>query len=343
MHRKEYSVKGISMRSVITVGWSEAGWCIVLFLMQVLTDNRDLFAEFLPQAEWRDGPSDLDRDLWDALAQGRPAWVVNLPEERFWSRLVLVGSAPESQFDILRSLLGGGSSLPGPVAAVALTGEKFHGHRGRRWEVKPGNLHLSAAMEPGRSAADMGPALNMLPAVASVDAIAEATGGLIKPGIKWVNDILHEGRKIGGVLAASHVTGMTLDSAIFGIGINVTERPDVEPTPFVPLAGSLDGAGLSQVMWAVLRGLGRRYRELLAKGPAPLLEAYRRHSLVVGRKVRIWEESTGERSAGNWPEPLAAGRVESIEPDLSLRIEGRNEAVGKGRLAFEQACRDHGL
>jgi hypothetical protein len=41
---------------------------------------------------------------------------------------------------------------------------------------------------------------------------------------------------------------------------------------------------------------------------------------------------------GELPEPTAAGVVRCIETDLSLRIEGHDAPVTKGRLALEEAC-----
>jgi len=38
----------------------------------------------------------------------------------------------------------------------------------------------------------------MLPVVALVDAIRALTGESLRPGIKWVNDVLVDGRKVGG-------------------------------------------------------------------------------------------------------------------------------------------------
>jgi BirA family biotin operon repressor/biotin-[acetyl-CoA-carboxylase] ligase len=169
------------------------------------------------------------------------------------------------------------------------------------------------------------------------------TGGTLRPGIKWVNDVLVGGRKVGGVLTASQTQGDRVSSILLGIGLNVATAPPVAATPFVPLVGCLEEAGAT-VTWAdaavaVLRALGRRLPELLRHGPATLLGAYRDASLVIGREVCVFGDSEpGESLAGGWSPPLLRGTVRGIAADLSLTLEGVATPVASGRLAFAEDC-----
>ena len=288
------------------------------------------------QAVWR-ASGTRDR-LWRATgADPAPAG--------FWSHGLIVAEARASQFDVLREALAGGWTPPGPVAWAALGGRGFHGQRGRPWLAGPGNLHLCAAFpEPGLSARDAA-SLPMLPAVAMVDAIRAMTGGALRPGIKWVNDVLLDGRKVGGFLTATQIQGERVSAALVGIGLNVSTTPPVPPTPFVPSAGSLAEAG-SHATWAdawvaVLEALGRRMSEIVGAGSAGVLDAYRDASLVVGREVCVFEEepADGESSPGRPPLLLHRGVVRGIRPDLALVLEGQGTPVTRGRLAFAENCR----
>jgi biotin-(acetyl-CoA carboxylase) ligase len=87
---------------------------------------------------------------------------------------------------------------------------------------------------------------------------------------------------------------------------------------------------LSTLFWTQLKAIARRHAELLRAGPAGLLDAYRRHSVVIGRSVRVWEES-GES-------PRAEGVVADIRPDLGLELEGHAEPVMRGRLELVPAA-----
>ena len=94
----------------------------------------------------------------------------------------------------------------------------------------------------------------------------------------------------------------------------------------------------------MLAELARWHERLLGLGPRPLWEAYCAASVIVGEAVRIYDESSDIPAQGAaWPPPLAAGIVESIEPDLSLRLRAQHTPVGRGRLAFDDACRAFGL
>jgi BirA family biotin operon repressor/biotin-[acetyl-CoA-carboxylase] ligase len=169
------------------------------------------------------------------------------------------------------------------------------------------------------------------------------SGGALRPGIKWVNDVLLDGRKIGGVLTATQTQGDRVNAVVLGIGLNVATAPPVPPTPFVPLVGCLAEARAT-VTWAeaaafVLTALGRRLAELVGEGPAALLEAYREASLVIGRDVCVFaDDERGETPARSPSTPMLRGIVRGIAADLSLVLDGVDSPVARGRLAFAEDC-----
>jgi BirA family biotin operon repressor/biotin-[acetyl-CoA-carboxylase] ligase len=258
---------------------------------------------------------------------------------------MVLAEAPSSQFDTLREALASGLELSGPTACIALSGSGFHGQRGRPWASAPGNLHLCAAFPAPPVAARQARVLPMLPAVAVVDAVRALTGGALRPGIKWVNDLLIEGRKVGGVLTATQVQGDEVSAVLLGIGLNVATAPPVAPTPFVPSVGCLRDAG-ARTDWAeaaasVLEALGRRMTQVATHGLGSLLDAYRGASLVIGREVCLFADTEAhDLPSGTWTRPLLRGTVRGIGTDLSLDIEGVATPVSSGRLAFREDCPD---
>jgi BirA family biotin operon repressor/biotin-[acetyl-CoA-carboxylase] ligase len=287
-----------------------------------------------------------ERGLWEALGGGHRLFLGDdaLPGDGFWWRLAKVRSAAASQFDALSKATEAGLRLPGPVAARAGEGRGFHGLRGRSWAARPGNLHLAAAIPLADFPAAAAIGLTLLPALAATDAIREASAGRVRPGLKWVNDLLLDGRKVGGVLTGTRLTGARVEIAFVGIGVNVTRVPEVVPTPFVPAAGAVPEVGLETLTDALLRSIAARTRQLLADGSRPLLDGYRAASVIVGRAVRVYPEGIDDEAPPErWPPPLATGVVRGIRDDLSLEIEGHPEPVSRGRLAFEEACAAHGL
>jgi len=276
------------------------------------------------------------RAVWQAIdGLGEPS--VGAFDDDFWHCACVVKEAGASQFDALRALLAAGFRPPGPLFTLAGAGRGFHGQRGRNWAAVPGNLHLCAALCPADLPAEHVLALTMLPAVAAVDALTGVGGGAAPAGIKWVNDIVLDGRKVGGVLTAAQTLDGRVGWAVLGIGLNVAVAPDVPPTPFVPAVGCLasyrSDLTLRAVQAALLRALAHRCRELEREGPAPLLAAYRAASVIIGREVSVWpEEADGLDAFGR---PRARGIVQAINGDLSLTLAGEPEPVRSGRLVIE--------
>jgi BirA family biotin operon repressor/biotin-[acetyl-CoA-carboxylase] ligase len=167
-----------------------------------------------------------------------------------------------------------------------------------------------------------------------VDAIDAIPGLERSAGIKWVNDILIDGAKVGGVLAYTQSVGGAISGAVLGIGVNVETEPDIEPTPFVPRAGTLRSeaprpeACTQQSFFAALAAaLDTNYRRLIAGEYEALLERYRERSLVIGRQVTLCAEEPGPEL-----DVIAQGRVTRIGDGLELAIEGYERPFTKGRL-----------
>ncbi len=272
--------------------------------------------------------------IWRQLAAGRPALRRAVPALGPWRALLVVDEADGSQFDALQKL-GDAVALAGPVACVALTGRGFHGLRDRAWAALRGNLHLSVALPMDHEVSRLGPGLSMLPAVAVQQAVRRASGGAISPGIKWVNDLLVNGKKVSGVLTAARIQGDRVQLAVLGAGVNLAVAPSLPWDPFVPAAGCLaalpGGSAITPaaLLTALLDALGSGSAGLLERGPARLLEAYRERAVVVGRRVMIWEEGTGPPAP-----PVHSGVVRRIRRDLSLELDGVAAPVTRGRLAF---------
>ena len=246
--------------------------------------------------------------------------------------LVAIGCAEGSQFTAMLAALDAGVALPDGLACLGLEGRGFRGQRERAWQALRGNLHLCVHYRVRAAAARVGPGLTALPAVAAAAAIRRATAGALAPRIKWVNDLLVDDQKVGGVLTATRAGCSTIDHVVYGIGINVAVAPPISPAPPAPAPGRL-GRNLhwSDVLAPLLDELDRGRRTLLADGSAALVDAYRADSAVLGRTVRVWPED-----AVSLVETAAAveGRVAAIDDNLALHIEGVPTPIRSGRLAL---------
>jgi biotin-[acetyl-CoA-carboxylase] ligase BirA-like protein len=313
----------------------------------LFTDSPDqLNAFFSSPPSWRrvngcDLP-ETQRNLWSAIGPGPQAWIAHAPnslDAGDWDAIAIIDDAPDSQFNALQGAAGESKKLPASVACLALGGKNFRGNRNRPWAVEKGNLHLTTFHVCDAAIARVSHGFSLLPTVAATRALA---GQAAKPGqigIKWVNDILIEGQKVAGALTATQLEGDAFQSVVMGLGMNVARTPVIEASRFIPAAGCLNdllpGSNLTlqSLFWKLLRSFHRAYRELTTDGYDTLLDAYRCFSCCLGKEVIVWAENVTDFASS---EPLARGKLLAIESDLSLRIEGREETISKGRLTFPE-------
>jgi len=289
---------------------------------------------------WPVSRNELDRPIRELAARLFSGEILHCSEITSlnpWRYLLLVEHADESQFDVLAELSTSVPDLPSGILCCAGSGKKFHGFKSRPWVAVPGNLHLSAFLKPGREIEGSGVAFIVLAVVSVLEALDSLSMTAGKPMVKWVNDILIEGSKMGGVLAHVQTQAKTVTSAVLGIGLNLETQPLVSPTPFVPKVAALSDfvdepecCSPRRVLAALVHCLAQNYEELTMHGFSGLLDTYRARSLVIGEAVTIYEDSIENRSR-----EIARGKVESIGRGLELFFEGVETPVAKGRLVLQ--------
>jgi len=268
-----------------------------------------------------------------AVAEGLPPWP-----------LLMRRRAPESQFDVLLEVARHEAGLPPVLVALAGSGTRFHGSGGRPWVALEGNLHVCVVLSLSPPRPLPLPLLTPLVVTAMAEAVEALPGFGGRVGIKWVNDLLVNGQKVGGALAATLMQGGEVGSVVLGFGLNVARTPQVERALRSPPAASLDalagpeGSGAlhpGSLLGSVLRGLEVALVRLqldpeVAK--RDILTQYRRRSVILGSEVEVVEEVTsqGAGSAG----PPVRGRVRAIGPGLELYLEGHPHPITRGRLMW---------
>ena len=106
--------------------------------------------------------------------------------------------------DEARSLLG-----DYPVVVVAAEQTAGRGRSGSEWQNAPGALAVSLAFRPPWPA-ETWPRLTLAAGVAAVEVLGDDIG------LKWPNDLVRDGAKLGGIL--TEVSG---DVATVGLGVNL--------------------------------------------------------------------------------------------------------------------------
>ena len=140
------------------------------------------------------------------------------------------------------------------------------GSRGRDWTTLPGSLALSVLLRPGGPANDSGH-WALLAAVAMIGALDRPDAAL-----KWPNDIMLDGRKLGGVLIDTALDGGSrLDWLVIGFGLNLGAAPSLPDRATASIPGTPAAiAGIEH--WdrtRLIDGFGPVRRAWLDRGPAP--------------------------------------------------------------------------
>lgn len=123
--------------------------------------------------------------------------------------------------DEVRALGLAGAPHGSSVAARRQTAGR--GRRGHAWASPKGNLYLSVLLRPSVPPSKL-PGLAAACGLGVLDGLVDIELANA-PQLKWPNDILARGRKLGGILveAGRDVTGDTF--AVCGVGVNVERAP----------------------------------------------------------------------------------------------------------------------
>lgn len=229
----------------------------------------------------------------------------------------------------LRAAATAGDAKPGHVI-VADHQASGRGRLDRTWDSPAGaGLLFSVLVDPGEVTLARWGWLPLLAGLAVAEGVRAAAGVDLR--VKWPNDVLHDGRKVAGVLC-ERVDVATDKLAIVGIGLNVSTASDQLPVPHATSlaltgANNLDRPSL---LGAILERLDARIAAWRAAdgdaAEAGLADLYLAVSATLGRDVSV-EVPGGATVAGH------ALRVDTSGA-LVLRTVDGERTISAGDLAF---------
>ncbi|GBR76084.1 biotin-(acetyl-CoA carboxylase) ligase [Candidatus Termititenax persephonae] len=186
---------------------------------------------------------------------------------------------------------------------VAETQTAGRGRLNRRWVSPPGeNIYCSIVLKNQRP----NPLLTILAALAVAQTIRQSQ---IDAQIKWPNDIMVNGKKIGGVLAESNSKGL-----VIGLGVNVNMSA-VAAAQIDKPATSLkietgQAAAKEKILQEILEKFFALYGQVQQEGFAKLLKIWQNELQIINKKVRV-QTAGGE----------IYGTVIQIDNDGALLVE----------------------
>ena len=177
------------------------------------------------------------------------------------------------------------------TVVIALQQTAGRGRLGRDFFSPREGLYLSIIIKPS-FALDRAAAVTTAAAVAVAEAVEKVCGK--QAGIKWVNDIFLNGKKVCGILteAVSDVETGMIDSLVLGIGINVTTPPEAFPPEVRQIAGPVFEPGEKSIPKNELAA--NLLNEVLGHaeelGSHRHMEEYRKRCFILGKNVRFHKE-----------------------------------------------------
>ena len=195
-----------------------------------------------------------------------------------------------------------------PEGTVIIAGEQTEG-RGRQqraWFSPSGNIAMSIVLYPEIASL---PYLVMIASLAVTHSIESITG--LHTQIKWPNDILIEGKKVGGILIENEVKGNRVVYSLVGVGINVELRAaDIAgiPTATTSIKAELDRRIMrTSLIKSLLTEFERLY--LLLPAGKPVYRAWRDRLWTLGKAVEV---TSGD--------DILDGVAESVDEDGALML-----------------------
>jgi BirA family biotin operon repressor/biotin-[acetyl-CoA-carboxylase] ligase len=194
-------------------------------------------------------------------------------------RMIYLEEAP-STMDLAKDAARRG--CPAFTTVVAGRQSRGRGRLRREWSSEEGGLYFTVVLRPSIPVL-WSSRVNFLASLTLASILREDYG--VDAGVKWPNDILAGGRKLGGLLSEMECEGDAVTFINVGIGLNVNNAvPALEP-PAVALK-TLLGREVPR------REILARFLDALERGIAAepwdtIIDAWKKHSITLNRTVRI--------------------------------------------------------
>ena len=162
------------------------------------------------------------------------------------------------------------NSSGGNDCLLALQQTRGKGRGDRVWESPSGGLYLSI----------ISPSHPLLPFIAGISVI-QTLGLDNRLRLKWPNDIILDGKKVGGILCKDDGK-----CAVAGVGINLNNSPSFpNSTNLASIDYALDEYRFSKSFFMV-------FRENLQKSNQDIISRFRDYDCLLGKDI-FWDEVTG--------------------------------------------------
>jgi BirA family biotin operon repressor/biotin-[acetyl-CoA-carboxylase] ligase len=182
-----------------------------------------------------------------------------------------------------RRLAKGGGHHGAVIWAKKQTGGK--GRMNRQWVSAEGNLFVSILLQPQKPIAEF-PQVSFVTVVAAIEALEPLLPEAQILQCKWPNDILLEGKKLGGILLESFQDEAGVSWLVVGLGVNVDSYPPRTEFPATCLKESgVELVSAKIILSRFIHHFIERYNEWNTKGFAPCRKQWTKNAWAMGEKL----------------------------------------------------------
>ena len=216
-----------------------------------------------------------------------------------------------------------------PHGTVLIAGHQTggRGRMGRVFQSPEGmGVYLSVILRPNCVPEKL-MHLTCAAGVAMCEAVEKASG--VKPQVKWINDLVISGKKLGGILTEMSVDKGSVEYAVVGIGINCLQtQEDFHPeirsiaTSLSQVSGRrIDPAKLAAVMVEALWKIDA----VLLTEKAHIMDAYKANCITLGKEIQVIRGDS-----------VRPGKAIDLDDDGGLLVEfpdGSSQIVASGEVS----------
>ena len=194
------------------------------------------------------------------------------------------------------------------------------------WAPKGASLLFSLLLRPVIPAARAGQ-LSMCLGLGAVEGTERVTG--LRPALKWPNDLLLDGRKLGGMLAELGAAGDRVEYVVLGLGVNVNDVPPDLAATSISLSNVLGRAVdrvelLAEILVRCEAWYGRVLSSAAEAGRGKLGVGEPIHAAWAARLDTLGRNVTVTTAIGQ-----LRGKAVGVSPEGALLLEGEDGEITK--------------
>lgn len=200
------------------------------------------------------------------------------------------------------------------------------GRLNRSWLGSPGGSILCSVLVKPQLDPEHVQLLTVAAGLAARDALRAAAG--LDADLKWPNDLMSGGRKLGGILTESVIGHDSVEFCVVGIGLNVNWPAADIPEEIAEIATSVSAElGRDADRSAILKSFLANFEDHLAtaeQSPSHLIREYKENCATIGKRVKV-------ATAGGTIEGYASG-IDGHGRLLVSDEDAENVAIDAGDL-----------